>query len=74
MRQLRGKCFAFAAPRVPVRRIITDYLSAGGTRDEHSMGSGQVVPMTLTSGARVMVDATLRDPAPGGAEVPGSDA
>lgn len=58
--------------RVPVRRIITDYVSAGGTRDEQSMGSGQVVPVTLTSGARVM--ATLRDPAPGDAEAPASDA
>jgi uncharacterized protein (DUF488 family) len=46
------------------RRIITDYLLADGTRVEHIMGPGQVVPATLTPGARVMADATLRYPAP----------
>jgi uncharacterized protein (DUF488 family) len=46
------------------RRIITDYLLAGGTRVEHIMGSGKVVPATLTPGARVMADGTLRYPAP----------
>ena len=46
------------------RRIITDYLLAGGMRVEHIMGPGQVVPATLTPGARVMADGTLRYPAP----------
>ena len=49
------------------RRIITDYLLAGGTRLEHIMGPGQVVPATLTPGARVLADGTLRYPAPDGA-------
>ncbi|MGZ6970106.1 MAG: DUF488 domain-containing protein [Thermoanaerobaculia bacterium] len=49
------------------RRIITDYLLAGGTRVEHIMGPGQLVPATLTPGARVMADGTLRYPAPEGA-------
>jgi uncharacterized protein (DUF488 family) len=46
------------------RRIITDYLLAGGTRVEHIMGSGRVVPATLTPGALVNADGTLRYPAP----------
>ncbi len=46
------------------RRIITDYLLAGGTRVEHIMGLGQVVPGTITPGAHVMADGTLRYPAP----------
>jgi uncharacterized protein (DUF488 family) len=46
------------------RRIITDYLLAGGTRVEHIMGPGKVVPATLTPGARVMADRTLRYPGP----------
>ncbi|HEX7615708.1 MAG TPA: DUF488 domain-containing protein [Thermoanaerobaculia bacterium] len=46
------------------RRIITDYLLAEGTRVEHIMGPGQVVQATLTPGARVMADGTLRYPAP----------
>ena len=45
------------------RRIITDYLLAGRTHVEHIMGPGQVVPATLTPGARVMADGTLRYPA-----------
>ena len=49
------------------RRIITDYLLAGGTRVEHIMGPGQVVPATLTPGARVLADGTLRYLAPDGA-------
>lgn len=49
------------------RRIITDYLLAGGTRVEHIMGPAQVVPATLTPGARIMADGGLRYPAPGGA-------
>ena len=46
------------------RRIITDYLLAGGTRIEHIMGPGQVVPATLTPGARVTAEGTLGYPAP----------
>jgi len=46
------------------RRIITDYLLADGRRVEHIMGRGQVVPATLTPGACIMVDGTLRYPAP----------
>jgi uncharacterized protein (DUF488 family) len=46
------------------RRIITDYLLAEGTRVEHIMGPGQVVPATLTPAARVMTDGALRYPAP----------
>ncbi len=45
------------------RRIITDYLLAGGTRVEHIMGPGQVIPATLTPGVSVMADGTLRYPA-----------
>ncbi|MEX0878790.1 MAG: DUF488 domain-containing protein [Thermoanaerobaculia bacterium] len=50
------------------RRIITDYLLADGMRVEHIMGPGQVVRATLTPGARVMTDGTLRYPAPENAE------
>jgi uncharacterized protein (DUF488 family) len=46
------------------RRIITDYLLARGTRVEHIIGPGQVVPATLTPGVRVIADGTLRYPAP----------
>jgi uncharacterized protein (DUF488 family) len=42
------------------RRIVADYLLAGGTRVEHIMGPGQVIPATLTPGARVMSDGTIR--------------
>lgn len=45
------------------RRIITDYLLAGGARVEHIMGPGQVVQATLTPGACVMVDGMLSYPA-----------
>jgi len=50
------------------RRIITDYLLAGGTRVEHIMGLGQVVPATITPGARVLVDGKMLYPAPDDAE------
>lgn len=50
------------------RRIITDYLLADGRRVEHIMGRGQVVPATLTPSACLMVDRTLRYPAPQDAE------
>jgi uncharacterized protein (DUF488 family) len=46
------------------RRIITDYLLAAGARVEHIMGSGQVVPATLTPGAHIMAEGTLRYDAP----------
>ncbi len=46
------------------RRIITDYLLADGAHVEHIMGPGQIIPATLTPGARVMADGTLRYPAP----------
>lgn len=46
------------------RRIITDYLLAGGSSVEHIMGPGQVVQATLTPGVRVMADETLRYSAP----------
>jgi uncharacterized protein (DUF488 family) len=45
------------------RRIIADYLLGGGIRVEHIMGRDQVVPATLTPGAQVMPDGTLRYPA-----------
>jgi uncharacterized protein (DUF488 family) len=45
------------------RRIIADYLLAGGARVEHIMGAGKVVPATLTPGARVMPDGSLLYPA-----------
>ena len=50
------------------RRIITDYLLAGATRVEHIMGPGQVVEATLTPGARLNGDGTLRYPADGDIE------
>lgn len=54
------------------RRIITDYLLAGGTRVEHIMGPGQVVPARLTPGARLMADGALHYPAPEDAEATAS--
>ena len=45
------------------RRIIADYLLSAGTRVEHIMGAGQVVPATLTPGAQVQADGTLQYPA-----------
>jgi uncharacterized protein (DUF488 family) len=54
------------------RRIITDYLLADGRRVEHIMGRGQVVLATLTPGARLMVDGTLRYPAQEDAEATAS--
>ena len=46
------------------RRIITDYLLAGGVRVEHIMGAGQVVRATLTPGVRATADEKLTYPAP----------
>ena len=54
------------------RRIITDYLLAGGTRVEHIMGAGHIVPAMLTPNARVMIDGTLRYPASEDDEEPAS--
>ncbi len=51
------------------RRIIADYLLAGGTRVEHIMGPGQVIPATLTPGLRVLAGGTVRYPAPEDAEL-----
>jgi uncharacterized protein (DUF488 family) len=50
------------------RRIIADYLLADRRRVEHIMGPGQLGPATLTPGALVMPDGTLRYPAPECAE------
>jgi len=44
------------------RRIITDYLLAGGTHVDHIMGPGQVVAATLTPGAIITAERTLRYP------------
>jgi uncharacterized protein (DUF488 family) len=46
------------------RRIITDYLLSEGVAVEHIMGPGTVTAATLTPGALVMTDGTLRYPAP----------
>jgi len=46
------------------RRIIADYLLARSIPVEHIMGPGQVVSATLTPGALVLADGTLRYPAP----------
>jgi uncharacterized protein (DUF488 family) len=50
------------------RRIIADCLLADGVLVAHIMGPDQVVPATLTPGARLMADGTLRYPAPEDAE------
>jgi uncharacterized protein (DUF488 family) len=44
------------------RRIVTDYLLASGETVMHIMGPGQVHPATLTPGAQVQADGTLRYP------------
>jgi uncharacterized protein (DUF488 family) len=46
------------------RRIIADYLLAGGIPVEHIMGLGSVTRATFTPGAVVASDGTLRYPAP----------
>jgi hypothetical protein len=48
------------------RRIVADYLLAGGTCVEHIMGKGHIVPATITPGAIVSSDGTLRYPAESG--------
>ena len=47
------------------RRIIADYLLAGGIPSEHIMRLGTVTPATLTPGALIVGAGTLRYPAPG---------
>ena len=44
------------------RRIIADYLLAGGMCVEHIMGPEKIVPATITPGAIVQSDGTLRYP------------
>jgi uncharacterized protein (DUF488 family) len=48
------------------RRIIADYLLAGGTPVDHVLGPGRIVPATLTPGAIIAEDGTLRYPADAG--------
>lgn len=62
-----GRCAIMCAEAVwwrCHRRIIADCLLADGIRVEHIMGPGPTVAATLTPGARVMPDGTLRYPAP----------
>jgi uncharacterized protein (DUF488 family) len=51
------------------RRIVADYLLAGGTCVEHIMGKGHIVPATITPGAIVLANGTLRYPAESGEPV-----
>lgn len=46
------------------RRIISDYLLARGITVDHIMGLGKLTPATLTPGALVLADGTMRYPAP----------
>jgi len=41
------------------RRIISDYLLAGGVKVEHIMGPGKIEPASLTPGARPRPDGTI---------------
>jgi uncharacterized protein (DUF488 family) len=50
------------------RRIIADYMLASGTGVEHIVGPGQIVQATITPGAHVMPDGTLRYPSQGDVE------
>jgi uncharacterized protein (DUF488 family) len=52
------------------RRIIADYLLAGGTPVEHIMGSDQLTPATLTPGVHIMSDGTLAYSGPAEPVVP----
>ena len=47
------------------RRIITDYLLAGGARVEHILGPGQVAVATFTPGALITPGGLLHYPAAG---------
>ena len=44
------------------RRIVADYLLAGGIPVEHILGPGHVTPAILTPGVIVLADGTLRYP------------
>jgi len=60
---MRERCAVMCAEAVwwrCHRRIIADYLLVGGTQVEHIMGEGQIVAATLTPGATLMSDGTLR--------------
>jgi hypothetical protein len=46
------------------RRIIADYLLAAGEDVFHILGPGEVVPASLTPGARPRPEGTLTYPAP----------
>lgn len=46
------------------RRIITDYLIAAGVRVQHIMGVGKITAATISPGALVAADGTVRYPAP----------
>ena len=46
------------------RRIIADYLLAEGVPVQHIMGVGKVTEATITAGAIVGADGTLRYPEP----------
>jgi uncharacterized protein (DUF488 family) len=46
------------------RRIIADYLIARGVPVDHIMGLGQVTPASMTPGAVVLPDQSLRYPGP----------
>lgn len=48
------------------RRIITDYLLAGGDEVRHILGPGQVDPATMTPGAVVQPDGHILYPAEAG--------
>jgi uncharacterized protein (DUF488 family) len=41
------------------RRIVSDYLLAGGVAVAHIMGAGKIQPATLTPGARPQPDGTI---------------
>jgi uncharacterized protein (DUF488 family) len=41
------------------RRIVSDYLLAGGVAVAHIMGPGKIEPATLTPGARPQADGTI---------------
>jgi uncharacterized protein (DUF488 family) len=50
------------------RRIVADYLIAGGQDVFHIMGSGRIEPARLTAGAVVQSNGTILYPAPQGTE------
>jgi uncharacterized protein (DUF488 family) len=52
------------------RRIIADYLLAGGEQVFHILGPGKAAPVSLTPGAQVQADGRLTYPAPASAPAP----